>query len=132
MYTYINTFEFMFKVFNNLHRYIINKACSSRSTSHNIRSYNIFSIINFKKELCRLTLIYIRPISWNKLDNILKNISNYLGNVCITYKQLCYLSILIIYVLFIFNFYFYLEYSLVWYFILRSTFYSYFNLLTFM
>ena len=35
------------------------------------------SIINFKKELCRRTLIYIGPITWNKLDNILKNISNY-------------------------------------------------------
>ena len=66
----------MFKVFNDLHPYITNAFFSVTSSSHNTRSINNFSIINFKKELCRRTLIYVGPIR-NKLDNILKNISNY-------------------------------------------------------
>ena len=66
----------MFKVFNNLHPYIINKIFSLISTSHKTRSLNNVSIFNFKKELCT-TLIYVGTISWNKLDNIYKNISNY-------------------------------------------------------
>ena len=75
--TYISTCEFMFKMFNDLHPVITNAFFSVTSSSHNTRSINNFSIINFKKELCRRTLIYIGPITWNKLDNILKNISNY-------------------------------------------------------
>ena len=67
----------MFKVFNDLHPYITNEYLSLMSSSHNTRSLNNFSIINFTKELCRGTLIYVGPITWNKLDNILKNISNY-------------------------------------------------------
>ena len=88
--TYISTCEFMFKIFNDLHPVITNAFFSVTSSSHNTRSINNFSIINFKKELCRRTLIYIGPITWNKLDNILKifQIINYLGNVCI---QICYL-----------------------------------------
>ena len=82
----------MFKVFNNRHPYIINNTFSLMSPSHNTRSLNKFSIFNFKKELftCRRTLIYVGPISWNKLDTILKNISNYklCRKVCIT---TCYL-----------------------------------------
>ena len=67
----------MFKILNDLHPVITNAFFSVTSLSHNTRSINNFSIINFKKELYRRTLIYIGPITWNKLDNILKNISNY-------------------------------------------------------
>ena len=67
----------MFKIFNDLHPVITNALFSVTSSSHNTRSINNVSIINFKKELYRRTLIYIGPITWNKLDNILKNISNY-------------------------------------------------------
>ena len=66
----------MFKVFNDLHPYITN-AFFLMLSSHHSRSLNNFSIINLKKELCRRTLIYVGPITWNKLDNILKNILNY-------------------------------------------------------
>ena len=72
--TYISTCEFMFTIFNDLHPVITNAFFSVTSSSHNTRSINNFSIINFKKELCRRTLIYIGPITWNKLGNILKNI----------------------------------------------------------
>ena len=78
--TYISTCEFMFKVFNDLHPYITNAFFFYNfiiSQHYSVRSINNFSIINFKKELCRITLIYVGPITWNKLDNILKNISNY-------------------------------------------------------
>ena len=75
--TYISTCEFMFKIFNDLHPVITNAFFSVTLSSHNTMSINNFSIINFKKELCRRTLIYIGPITWNNLDNILKNISNY-------------------------------------------------------
>ena len=67
----------MFKFFNNLHPYIINKTFSLMSTSHNTRILNNFSNFNYKKELCKRTLIYVGSISWNKLVNIFKNISNY-------------------------------------------------------
>ena len=67
----------MFKIFNDLHPVIKNAFFSVTSSSHNTRCINNFSIINFKKELCRRTLIYIGPINWNKLDNILKYISIY-------------------------------------------------------
>ena len=53
----------MFKVFTNLHPYIINKTISLITTYHNTRSLNNLSILNFKKELCRQTLIYVGPIS---------------------------------------------------------------------
>ena len=49
----------MFKDFNNLHPYIINKNFSFISSSHNTWSLNNLSIFNFKKELCRRTLIYV-------------------------------------------------------------------------
>ena len=75
--TYISTCEFIFKVFNDLHSYITNAFFSLMASSHNTRSLNNFLIINFKSELCRRTLIYVGPITWNKLDNILTNISNY-------------------------------------------------------
>ena len=47
--TYINTCEFMFKVFNNLHPYIINKTFSLISISHNTRSSNNVSILISKR-----------------------------------------------------------------------------------
>ena len=46
----------MFKIFNDLHPVITNAFFSVTSSSHNTRSINNFSIINFKKELCRRTL----------------------------------------------------------------------------
>ena len=46
--TYISTYEFMFKVFNDLHPYIKHRYFSLMSSSHNTRSLNNFSIINFK------------------------------------------------------------------------------------
>ena len=79
----------MFKIFNDLHPVITNAFFSVTSSSHNTRSINNLSIINFKKELCRRTLIYIGPITWNKLDNILKNISNY--KLFRKRIQICYL-----------------------------------------
>ena len=41
----------MFKIFNDLHPVITNAFFSVTSSSHNTRSINNFSIINFKKEL---------------------------------------------------------------------------------
>ena len=43
--------------------YISNAFFSVTSSSHNTRSIHNFSIINFKKELRRRTLIYVGPIT---------------------------------------------------------------------
>ena len=83
-------------VFNNRHPYIINKTLSLISISNNTMSLNNVSIFNFKN-VGRRILIYVGLISWNKLDNIFFNISNYLGNDCI---RTCYLHIQYIYNLF--------------------------------
>ena len=61
--TYISICEFMFKVYNDIYPYITNAFLFLMSLSHNTRSLNNFSIINFKKELCRRTLIYVGPIT---------------------------------------------------------------------
>ena len=53
----------MFKVINDLHPYISNACVSLIESYHNTRNLNNFSIINFKKELCRRTLIYVGPIT---------------------------------------------------------------------
>ena len=67
----------MFKVLNNHHPYIINNIFSLISISHKTMNLNNVYIFNFKKEMCRRTVIYVGLISWNKLNNILKIISNY-------------------------------------------------------
>ena len=71
-----NTCEFMFKVYNNVHREIIINHFSKKSIIYPIRDINNFNIPSSKLNICSHCLIIIGPYLWNSLCNSLKKNSH--------------------------------------------------------
>ena len=69
-----NTCEFMFKVYNNIHREIIINHLSKKSNIYPIRDINNFNIPSLKLNICSHYLIIIGPYLWNSLCNSLNKI----------------------------------------------------------